>query len=61
MHLFGDQSHLNRLQLFVGVGAASLAGALVYLITCIFFKLEEPIMVAARVPMLKRFAAKPAP
>lgn len=59
MQLFGAEYHLDHLHLFAGVGCASLAGSLVYLAACITFKLEEPILVAARVPVLKRLVARP--
>lgn len=49
---------LIRLQLLVGVGCASLAGGVVYLSTCIVFKLEEPLLLAARVPVLRRVVSK---
>jgi putative peptidoglycan lipid II flippase len=59
LHLFGDLSHLNRLYLLLAVGAASGAGGIVYLATCIGCRLDEPSLVAARVPLLKRFVPKP--
>jgi putative peptidoglycan lipid II flippase len=59
MQLFGDSGHLNRLQLFCSIGLAACAGGLVYLAVCLACKLQEPIMVAARVPVLKRFIGKP--
>lgn len=59
MQVLGDQAHFNRLHLLIAVGLASLAGGLAYLATCITFKLEEPSMVAARIPVLKRFVRKP--
>lgn len=63
MHWIADlaptMSHLVvRLQLLASVGCASLAGGLIYLSTCIVFRLEEPLMLAARVPVIKRFVRK---
>ena len=57
-HLFEGLAHFNRLYLLAAVGTASLAGGLAYLITCLACKLEEPLMVAARIPILKRFVPR---
>ena len=58
MQLVGDFGQLNRLYLLLAVGAASAIGGIVYLITCIICRLEEPSLVAARVPLLKRLVPK---
>ena len=58
-HIAPTMSHwIVRLQLLAGVGSASLAGGLVYVSTCVIFKLEEPLMLAARVPVVKRLVRK---
>lgn len=58
-HLAPTMSNwLVRLQLLAGVACASAAGGLVYLSTCVIFKLDEPLMIAARVPVLKKFVRK---
>ncbi len=47
-----------RIVLFFGVGLASAAGAFLYLICCIMLGLEEPGMLAKRVPVLKKLVPK---
>lgn len=58
-HIAPAMSHwIVRLQLLAGVGCASVAGGLVYVSTCVIFKLEEPLMLAARVPVVKKLVRK---
>lgn len=49
---------LERLYLFLEVGGASATSALLYTGTCVIFKLEEPLMVAKRVPVLRKLIGK---
>lgn len=55
----GFAAYFERLQLLVGVGCASFAGGLVYIAACLVCKLDEPVMVAARLPFVKKFVRKP--
>lgn len=48
-HPIGTLEHL------VVIGIACIAGLLVYLIICLLFKLDEPMMFARRLPVVKRF------
>jgi putative peptidoglycan lipid II flippase len=44
----------SNLRIFTGVAIASVAGLLVYLLTCVAAKLEEPHTVAKRLPLIRR-------
>ena len=51
--------HLSReltfiMQHLISVGLSTAAAGIVYLVVCVSFKLEEPVMLVQRVPALKR-------
>jgi len=45
----------ETVRLFISLAIAGLSGLALYVLTCLLFKLEEPRMVAVRLPIIKRF------
>ncbi len=52
---------LKRAQLIFAVGSASAIGGVVYIGTCLILGLEEPSLVAQRIPVLKKLVKKISP
>lgn len=51
----------NTILKLVVIAASTGTGGLLYLLFCLAFKLDEPVMIASRLPVVRKFVRKPTP